>query len=224
MLELIIHKKKKTKVVLDGRDYLPSESLEESDFYRLPCDDGRVHDLEVIHYAGTSPEGVLAVIGDRPTPARSVLREMRSTSTNLYFCRLKMKIAAKMDAVLQCFVNRICTIDKWGQTSYCSIHVDGNERAHVLSRKQEYYPSRDTRKHLLAIETGLTIANVILYTVLVLVLASLVAGSLVNVFVGGTLLALLIPLGLAGLIVLAWRTVSCYKHSGPPEDHRKKRK
>lgn len=223
MLELIIHKKKKTKVILDGKDYLPSESLEESDFYRLPCDDGRVHNLEVVHYAGTSPDGVLAVIGDRPTPARSVLREMRSASTNLYFCRLKMKIAAKMDAVLQCFVNRICTIDKWGQTSYCSIHAEGNERAHVLSRKLEYYPSRDARKQLLAIETGLTIANVILYTELVLVLALLVASSLVNIFVGVTLLAVLVPLGLAGLIVLAWRTVNCYKHSGPPE-HSKKRK
>lgn len=217
MLELIIHKKKKTKVVLDGRDYLPSESLEEADFYRLPCDDGRIHNLEVVHFAGNSPEGVLAIIGDSPSPTRSVLREMGSTSTNLYFCRLKMKIAAKTDSVLQCFVNRICTIDKWGQTSYCSIQVDGNERARVLEKQLEYYPSRDTRKQLLAIESGLTITNIVLYTAIVLVVAALIAGSVVNVFLGALLLTFLLPIGLAGLAVLAWRTISCYKHSGPPD-------
>lgn len=222
MLELIVQKKKNTKVVLDGEEFFPDRGSDTTDYYELPCDDGRLHDLEVVHYAGTTGNGVLAVIGDRPTPARSVLHEMGSATTSLYFCRLKMKIIAKLDAVLHCMVNRICTIDRWGQTSYCSISVEDSSRAKVLEKRQEYYPSRDTRKKILAIESGLTVANVILYTAVVLVIASLLASSVINLFLGAMLLVFLIPLGIAGLIVLAWRAVSCYKHSGPPSDRKRK--
>lgn len=216
MLELIIQKKKKTKVVVDGDEFLPTRSLDDTDYYLLPCDDGRIHNLEVVHYAGGSDNGVLAVIGDRPTPARSVLREMGSASTNLYFCRLKLKIAAKMDSVIRCLVSRICNIDKWGQTSYCNITVDECSRARILEQKREYYPNPDIRKRIVAIESGMTIVSAVLYTAIVLVVASLIASSIVNFFVGAMVLVFLVPLGLIGLLVLAWRMVSIHKHSGPP--------
>ncbi len=217
MLELVIKKLDHTKVLVDGTAYSAAASNELADRYLIPCDDGVLHTLQIIHYVGEQDDNVFSVIGTSPTPAKSLLHEMNSMTTNSGYCNLTLEIIADPNSKMSCEVRKVCSVDACWTTSFCQIGVEESRGVRVFDHSTSLYPSDKTKRNLTIVKTSTSIIRFALYTTLVLVLGFALMRNVVTIFLGVLTLALALPLGTLTFLFMMHRTMG--NMAGP--DHNK---
>ncbi|MBQ9066984.1 MAG: hypothetical protein IJ133_05620 [Clostridia bacterium] len=222
MLELQVQKRKHTCAVLDGTVYYPTPLNERTDQYHLPCDDGTVHTLEVIHYSGSSPDGVFCLLDDSKRRSRQVVHEMVGLETRLFYCRLRLTVLAEKGARLCYALQQISHMDGWGKTQYCDLHLRENQGVRITGQERSYYPSRRVKNRLAVMESGSAILNVVLFAVAVAVALGILLEGAMSAFTILIFLAFCGPIFLALLLLAVCRAVRSTRQPGPTEQDRRR--